>query len=82
MRIKECRGCSSRKEKLEEVVPEIHEVAVSNETDEEIYPSDRQEDGSGDGPLNTIPPPTNCITCFNQRFLRSFYEKKFIFQLS
>ncbi|KAK9306551.1 hypothetical protein QLX08_002752 [Tetragonisca angustula] len=62
----ECRGCSSRKEKLEEVVPEIHEVAVSNETDEEIYPSDRQEDGSGDGPLNTIPPPTNSPVSENQ----------------
>lgn len=81
MRIKEWRGCSSRKEKLEEDVSKIHEVAVPNETKEELYRSDKQEDGSGDGSLNTIPPPTNCITCFNQRFLKSSYKKKIIFQL-
>ena len=80
MRIKECPGCSLREEKLETDVPEIHEVAVPNETNEEIYTSDRQEDGSGDGPLNTIPPPTNCITCFNV-FL-GLPIKEFIFQLS
>ncbi|KAK1122967.1 hypothetical protein K0M31_008605 [Melipona bicolor] len=62
----ECCGCSSRKEKLEADVPESHEVAVPNETDEETHPSDRQEDGSGDGPLNTIPPPTNSPVSENQ----------------
>lgn len=64
MLLKECSGCSSRKAKLEADTVEMQEVEVADEVHEDIYTSDKQDE-VGDGPLDTIPPPTNCISCLN-----------------
>ncbi|XP_048264436.1 LOW QUALITY PROTEIN: hydrocephalus-inducing protein [Bombus terrestris] len=63
--VPECSGCSSRKAKLEADTAEMQEVEVADEVHEDIYTSDKQ-DGVGDGPLDTIPPPTNSPISENQ----------------
>ncbi|XP_017761797.1 PREDICTED: hydrocephalus-inducing protein homolog [Eufriesea mexicana] len=55
---RECPGCSPREAKLRPNTPEIPEVSVATVANEELHTSDRQ-DGSGYGPLSTIPPPAN-----------------------
>ncbi|XP_043589616.1 hydrocephalus-inducing protein homolog [Bombus pyrosoma] len=63
--VPKCSGCSSRKAKLEANTAEMQEVEVADEVHEDIYTSDKQ-DGVGDGPLDTIPPPTNSPISENQ----------------
>ncbi|CAK9811305.1 Hydrocephalus-inducing protein [Anthophora quadrimaculata] len=56
-----CPGCSTCKGKLDmniERTLEIHEVSSRIATDEDICINDGQN-GSGDGPLKSIPPPVN-----------------------
>ncbi|XP_026670103.1 hydrocephalus-inducing protein homolog [Ceratina calcarata] len=55
----EC-GCLPEEEKLKVGTPEIHEDSVETEMNEEICMNNDVQDGSGDGPLKTIPPPVNC----------------------
>ncbi|XP_043251739.1 hydrocephalus-inducing protein homolog [Colletes gigas] len=56
----ECMLQSSRHEEL--VISNVSEPAATNE---DICISDRQ-DGSGDGPLESIPPPTNSLASVTQ----------------